>query len=77
MFSWFSFFVFIFFVIVETMYRRNAALETIVYVLFAARGITGLLTLAKRKPNWRMFDIVFNVLWLLFGLVMLYYTYTG
>lgn len=75
LFSWFSFFMFIFFVIVETMYRGNTTLETIVYVLFAARGIIGLLTLTRRKPAWRIFDIVFNILWLLFGAVMLYFIY--
>ena len=48
-----------------------------VYALFAARGLMGLLTLTKRKPDKRMSDIVFNVLWLLFGALMLYFTYAG
>ncbi len=75
MFRCFSFLVILLFVMAETMYRGNATLEAIVYALFAARGLTGLLTLTKRKPDRRMADIVLNVLWLLFGAVMLYSIY--
>lgn len=75
MFRCFSFLVILLFVMAETMYRGNATLEAIVYALFAARGLAGLLTLTKRKPGRRMSDIVLNVLWLLFGAVMLYSIY--
>lgn len=75
MFRCFSLLVILLFVMAETMYRGNATLEAIVYALFAARGLTGLLTLTKRKPDRRMSDIVLNVLWLLFGAVMLYSIY--
>lgn len=75
MFRCFSLLVILLFVMAETMYRGNATLEAIVYALFAARGLTGLLTLTKRKPDRRMADIVLNVLWLLFGAVMLYSIY--
>lgn len=74
-FRCFSLLVILLFVMAETMYRGNATLEAIVYALFAARGLTGLLTLTKRKPDRRMADIVLNVLWLLFGAVMLYSIY--
>lgn len=74
-FRCFSLLVILLFVMAETMYRGNATLEAIVYALFAARGLTGLLTLTKRKPDRRMSDIVLNVLWLLFGAVMLYSIY--
>lgn len=40
-------------------------------------ALWGLLTLIKRKPDRLMSDIVFNVLWLLFGALMLYFTYAG
>lgn len=49
--------------------------NTIAYVLFAAIGLIGLLTLKKRKTDWRIFDIVFNVLLLLYSAVMLYSIY--
>lgn len=49
--------------------------NTIAYVLFAAIGLIGLLTLKKRKPDWRIFDIVFNALLLLYSGVMLYSIY--
>lgn len=75
MFRCFSLLVILLFVMAETMYQGNATLEAIVYALFAARGLTGLLTLTKRKPDRRMSDIVLNVLWLLFGAVMLYSIY--
>lgn len=75
MFRCFSLLVILLFVMAETMYRGNATLEAIVYALFAARGLIGLLTLTKRKPDRRMADIVLNVLWLLFGAVMLYSIY--
>lgn len=75
LFRCFSLLVILLFVMAETMYRGNATLEAIVYALFAARGLTGLLTLTKRKPDRRMSDIVLNVLWLLFGAVMLYSIY--
>lgn len=75
MFRCFSLLVILLFVMAETMYRGNATLEAIVYALFAAKGLTGLLTLTKRKPDRRMADIVLNVLWLLFGAVMLYSIY--
>lgn len=75
MFRCFSLLVILLFVMAETMYRGNATLEAIVYALFAARGLIGLLTLTKRKPDRRMSDIVLNVLWLLFGAVMLYSIY--
>lgn len=75
MFRCFSLLVILLFVMAETMYRGNATLEAIVYALFAARGLMGLLTLTKRKPDRRMADIVLNVLWLLFGAVMLYSIY--
>lgn len=74
MFRCFSLLVILLFVMAETMYRGNATLEAIVYALFAAKGL-GLLTLTKRKPDMRMADIVLNVLWLLFGAVMLYSIY--
>lgn len=75
-FRCFSLLVILLFVMAETMYRGNATLEAIVYALFAARGLMGLLTLTKRKPDRRMSaDIVLNVLWLLFGAVMLYSIY--
>lgn len=76
-FRCFSFLVILLFVMAETMYRDNATLGAMVYALFAARGLMGLLTLTKRKPDRRMPDIVFNVLWLLFGALMLYFTYAG
>lgn len=75
MFRCFSLLVLLLFVMAETMYRGNATLEAIVYALFAAKGLMGLLTLTKRKPDRRMADIVLNVLWLLFGAVMLYSIY--
>lgn len=75
LFSWFTFLICVYIVIVATMYRGNAMLYTILYVLFAARGIIGLLTLKKRKPKWRIFDIVLNVLLLLYSAVMFYSTY--
>lgn len=75
MFRCFSLLVILLFVMAETMYRGNATLEAIVYALFAAKGLMGLLTLTKRKPDRRMSDIVLNVLWLLFGAVMLYSIY--
>lgn len=75
MFRCFSLLVILLFVMAETMYRGNATLEAIVYALFAAKGLMGLLTLTKRKPDRRMADIVLNVLWLLFGAVMLYSIY--
>lgn len=75
MFRCFSLLVILLFVMAETMYRGNATLEAIVYALFAAKGLMGLLTLTKRKPGRRMSDIVLNVLWLLFGAVMLYSIY--
>lgn len=74
-FRCFSLLVILLFVMAETMYRGNATLEAIVYALFAAKGLMGLLTLTKRKPDRRMSDIVLNVLWLLFGAVMLYSIY--
>lgn len=49
--------------------------NTIAYVLFAVIGIIGLLTFKKRKPYWRIFDIVFNALLLLYSAVMLYSIY--
>ena len=61
-FRCFSFLVILLFVMAETMYRDNATLGAMVYALFAARGLMGLLTLTKRKPDRRMSDIVFNVL---------------
>mgnify|MGYP000012377144 FL=1 len=76
-FRCFSLLVILLFVMAETMYRDNATLGAMVYALFAARGLMGLLTLTKRKPDRRMSDIVFNVLWLLFGAMMLYFTYAG
>lgn len=76
-FRCFSLLVILLFVMAETMYRGNTTLETIVYALFTARGLIGLLTLTKRKPDRHMSDIVFNVLWLLFGALMLYFTYAG
>lgn len=75
MFRCFSLLVILLFVMAETMYRGNATLEAIVYALFAAKGLMGLLTLTNRKPDRRMADIVLNVLWLLFGAVMLYSIY--
>ena len=75
MFRCFSLLVILLFVMAETKYRGNATLEAIVYALFAAKGLMGLLTLTKRKPDRRMADIVLNVLWLLFGAVMLYSIY--
>lgn len=71
-YSLFSLLVIIFFVIVETIYRGNATLEIIVSVLFAIKGFVGLISFSCRKPKWRVFDILANVFWLLFGLVMLY-----
>lgn len=75
MFRCFSLLVILLFVMAETMYRGNATLGAMVYALFAAKGLIGLLTLTKRKPDRRMADIVLNVLWLLFGAVMLYSIY--
>lgn len=49
--------------------------NTIAYALFAAIGLIGLLTLKKRKPDRRIFDIVFNALLLLYSAVMLYSIY--
>lgn len=49
--------------------------NTIAYALFAAIGLIGLLTFKKRKPDWRIFDIVFNALLLLYSAVMLYSIY--
>ena len=77
LFSWFTLLIFGLFLIFDLTYRGNTMFNTIAYVLFAAIGLIGLLTLKKRKPDWRIFDIVFNVLWLLFGALMLYFTYAG
>lgn len=52
-FRCFSFLVILLFVMAETMYRDNATLGAMVYALFAARGLMGLLTLTKRKPDRR------------------------
>ena len=77
LFSWFTFLIFGLFLIFDLTCRGNTMFNTIAYVFFAAIGLIGLLTLKKRKPDWRIFDIVFNVLWLLFGALMLYFTYAG
>ena len=77
LYEWFTLLIFGLFLIFDLTYRGNTMFNTIAYVLFAAIGLIGLLTLKKRKPDWRIFDIVFNVLWLLFGALMLYFTYAG
>ena len=77
LYEWFTLLIFGLFLIFDLTWRGNTMFNTIAYVLFAAIGIIGLLTLKKRKPDWRIFDIVFNVLWLLFGALMLYFTYAG
>lgn len=75
MYEWFTLLIFGLFLIFELTYRGNTMFNTIAYVFFAAIGLIGLLTLKKRKPDWRIFDIVFNVLLLLYSAVMLYSIY--
>lgn len=75
MYEWFTLLIFGLFLIFNLTYRGNTMFNTIAYVLFAAIGLIGLLTFKKRKPDWRIFDIVFNVLLLLYSAVMLYSIY--
>lgn len=75
MYEWFTLLIFGLFLIFDLTYPGNTMFNTIAYVFFAAIGLIGLLTLKKRKPDWRIFDIVFNVLLLLYSAVMLYSIY--
>lgn len=75
LFSWFTFLIFGLFLIFDLTYRGNTMFNTIAYVLFAAIGIIGLLTFKKRKPDWRILDITFNVILLLLGGLALGATY--
>lgn len=75
LYEWFTLLIFGLFLILDFTWRGNTMFNTIAYVLFAAIGIIGLLTFKKRKPDWRIFDIVFNVLLLLYSAVMLYSIY--
>ena len=75
MYEWFTFLIFGLFLIFDLTYRGNTMFNTIAYALFAAIGLIGLLTFKKRKPDWRIFDIVFNALLLLYSAVMLYSIY--
>ncbi len=75
MYEWFTLLIFGLFLIFDLTYRGNTMFNTIAYVLFAAIGLIGLLTLKKRKPDWRIFDIVLNVLLLLYSAMMLYSIY--
>lgn len=75
LYEWFTLLIFGLFLILDFTYRGNTMFNTIAYVLFAAIGLIGLLTFKKRKPDWRIFDIVFNVLLLLYSAVMLYSIY--
>lgn len=75
MFSWFTLLIFGLFLIFDLTHRGNTMFNTIAYALFAAIGLIGLLTFKKRKPDWRIFDIVFNALLLLYSAVMLYSIY--
>lgn len=75
LYEWFTLLIFGLFLIFDLTHRGNTMFNTIAYVFFAAIGLIGLLTLKKRKPDWRIFDIVFNVLLLLYSAVMLYSIY--
>lgn len=75
LYEWFTLLIFGLFLILDLTWQGNTMFNTIAYVLFAAIGIIGLLTFKKRKPDWRIFDIVFNVLLLLYSAVMLYSIY--
>lgn len=75
LYEWFTLLIFGLFLILDFTWRGNTMFNTIAYALFAAIGLIGLLTLKKRKPDWRIFDIVFNVLLLLYSAVMLYSIY--
>lgn len=75
LYEWFTLLIFGLFLIFDLTWRGNTMFNTIAYVLFAVIGIIGLLTLKKRKPDWRIFDIVFNALLLLYSAVMLYSIY--
>ena len=75
LYEWFTLLIFGLFLIFDLTWRGNTMFNTIAYVLFAAIGLIGLLTLKKRKRDWRIFDIVFNALLLLYSAVMLYSIY--
>lgn len=75
LYEWFTLLIFGLFLIFDLTWRGNTMFNTIAYVFFAAIGLIGLLTFKKRKPDWRIFDIVFNVLLLLYSAVMLYSIY--
>lgn len=75
LYEWFTLLIFGLFLIFDLTWRGNTMFNTIAYALFAAIGLIGLLTLKKRKPDWRIFDIVFNMLLLLYSAVMLYSIY--
>lgn len=75
LYEWFTLLIFGLFLILDFTWRGNTMFNTIAYVLFAVIGIIGLLTFKKRKPDWRIFDIVFNALLLLYSAVMLYSIY--
>ena len=75
LFSWFTFLIFGLFLIFDLTYRGNTMFNTIAYALFAAIGLIGLLTFKKRKPDWRILDITFNVILLLLGGLALGATY--
>lgn len=75
LYEWFTLLIFGLFLIFDLTWRGNTMFNTIAYVLFAAIGLIGLLTFKRRKPDWRIFDIVFNVLLLLYSAVMLYSIY--
>lgn len=76
LYEWFTLLIFGLFLIFDLTWRGNTMFNTIAYVLFAAIGLIGLLTFKKRKPDWRILDIVFNALLLLYSAVMLYSIYT-
>lgn len=75
LYEWFTLLIFGLFLIFDLTCRGNTMFNTIAYVLFAAIGLIGLLTFKKRKPDWRILDITFNVILLLLGGLALLATY--
>ena len=75
LYEWFTLLIFGLFLILDLTCRGNTMFNTIAYVLFAAIGLIGLLTFKKRKPDWRILDITFNVILLLLGGLALLATY--
>lgn len=65
----------LFFWMVERIFPLGVTLRTVVYTLFVALGLTCLLTAKKSKSVWHIFNISINVLWMLYGIIMLYFLY--